>query len=167
MNIRPDLRLIEVVSAQLTELLGDDFDPAAFWDTLDGETDVLDVADHLIGRMMDDEALAEAIAAQESALSARKMRVRARAETVRAVLLTVLDATGQKKLERPRATISRRTGSVSVRITDDASIPSQLCTVKTITSPDKAAIKKQIDAGEIVPGAELVRGPDGLTVRVK
>lgn len=167
MNIRPDIRLIEIVSAQLVSMLGDDFDADTFWDTLDGETDVQDVADHIIASMQSDEALTVAIAAQVSDLSARQSRIEARAKAKRDTLLTILNATGQKKMERPCATISKRAGSVSVHITDEAAIPSQLSTVKTITAPDKKAIKAQLDAGETVPGAELQRGPDGVTVRVK
>ena len=88
-------------------------------------------------------------------------------EAFRAQMLKVMDAMGIKKLDRPRATISKRAGSLSVRITDEASIPTQLCTVKTITAPDKKAIRAQIEAGETVPGAELAQGADGVTVRVR
>jgi len=165
MNIRADLKLIEAVSAELTDMLGEEFDAETFWDSLDGETDVLDVADHVLASMFGDEALAEAIKAQEAAMKARRDRIEARAKAKRRTLLMILDATGQKKMERPLATVSRRSGSLSVSITDEASIPTQLTTTKTITSPDKAAIKKQIEAGETVPGAELVRGEDGVTVR--
>ena len=66
-------------------------------------------------------------------------------------------------MERPIATVSKRIDSLSVKITDEASVPSQLC--KTVTTPDKAAIKAQLQAGESVPGAEMARGPDGVTVR--
>ena len=44
-------------------------------------------------------------------------------------------------------------------------MPTQLCTVKTTTTPDKAAIKRQLEAGEHVPGAELARGDDTLILR--
>lgn len=158
-----NLPLIEQVSETLLEALGDDFDPDAFWDTLDGETDALDIMDRLIARSQDDAALVEAIKAEEASLAKRRQRIAARVVATRGVMLTVLDATGQKKVERPRATISRRDGSLSVQITDEASVPSQLC--KTTVTPDKAAIKKQLAAGETVPGAILVRGPDGVTVR--
>ena len=50
-------------------------------------------------------------------------------------------------------------------ITDPATIPSQLHTVKTTTTPDTAAIKRLLEAGEDVPGAHLVRGGDSLTIR--
>jgi hypothetical protein len=162
-----DPGLIARVAAELRDHMGDDFDGDAFLDTLDGETNVLDLADWMIRKMLEDAALSEAIGAQLADLQTRKARIDARADSMKGRMLTLLDATGEKKLERPRATISRRAGSISVRITDDSAIPSQLCTVKTTTAPDKAAIKRQIEAGEAVPGAELVRGPDTASVRVK
>ena len=79
-------------------------------------------------------------------------------------MFRVLDATGEKKVERPGATLSRRPGSLSVSIDDERLIPSQL--TKTKVEPDKAAIKAQLQAGEDVPGASLQRGPDGITLRV-
>ena len=145
--------------------LGDDFDHQTFIDTLDGLTDVSDIADKLIADMLDADALADAMRAQIADLTARRDRFDRRQDAIRRVLLDLLNATGEKKLERPRATISRRAGVASVQIVDETSIPSQLC--KTTVAPDKAAIKAQLLAGETVPGAQLVTGPDGLTVRVK
>lgn len=163
MNI--DIRLIELVSAQLVEMLGDDFDAETFWDTLDGETDALDLMDHILASMQEDEALAAAIKAQADELTARQRRIAARAAAKKKTLGAILDATGQKKAERPRGTVSRLAGRMSVQITDEAAVPSQLC--KTTVTPDKAAIKAQIEAGETVPGATLVRGDDTISVRVK
>ena len=164
MNARFDPRLIETVAAELRDMLGEDFDESTFLDSLDGETDALDVADALIAGMQDAEALATAAKAQADALKARADRLKARSAAYKGRMLTLLDAIGQKKLERPAATISRRTGSLSVQITDEASVPSQLC--KIVQTPDKTAIKKQLEAGEDVPGATLERGADGVTVRV-
>lgn len=162
-----DIPLITRIAAELREGMGDDFDEVAFLDTLDGVTDAADIADWMLRKLADDEAMADAIGNQIDDLKARQSRYGMRANTMRGRLFTLLDATGLKKMERPLATISRRAGVLSVRIIDEAAVPSQLCTVKTITAPDKAAIKAQIEAGETVPGAELVRGPDGVTVRVK
>lgn len=157
--------LIEQVSAELVAALGDDFDAETFWDTLDGETDVGDIADRLIASMQADEALAAAAKAQADDLASRARRIKSRATHVKGALLTILDAAGQKKMERAAATISRRAGSLSVLITDESAVPSQLC--KTTVVPDKTAIKAQLQAGETIPGAELARGPDGVSVRVK
>ena len=140
-------------------------DEPGFLDTLDGATDAVDIADFLIDGILSDEALTEAIKVQEAALKSRRERIETRAKAKRRVAVELLEAAGLKKMERPRATISRLAGRVGVSITDEASIPSQLCVTKTITSPDKAAIKAQLEAGETVPGAALVRGPDSLSVR--
>lgn len=164
MNMRFDPHLIETVAAELRDMLGEDFDEETFLNTLDGETDALDVADALISGMQDAEALAVAAKTQADALKARSDRLKARSAAYKGRMLTLMDAIGQKKLERPAATISRRAGSLSVQITDEASVPSQLC--KVVTTPDKTAIKKQLEAGEDVPGARLERGPDGVTVRL-
>lgn len=166
MNIRADLGHIAAVSALIRDILGTDPDEVAFLDTLDGETDALTITDLLIAKMLDDAALIDAMSAQIKALGDRQARIARRHDTAKAALGAVLDAMGVKKLERPRATVSRRAGSMSVRITDEASIPSQLCVTKVTTAPDKTAIRRQIEAGETVPGAELVRGEDGLSVRV-
>lgn len=164
MNNHANITLIEIVSAELRDMLGDDFDSETFLDTLDGETDALDILDRLIEAMQADKATAAAIKAQEADLAKRRKRFEARDAATKKAMLALLDATGEKKIERPCATVSRRSGSLSVAITDETAVPSQLC--KTVTTPDKAAIRAQIEAGEIVPGAELVRGADGVTVRV-
>lgn len=165
MNIRPDFSLIERMAESLREMLGEDFDDATFLDTLDGETDAMDLADRLISAALDAEAMADAIREQEAAMRARRVRYDARADAFRKQMLTLIDAVGVKKIERPRATISRRAGLPSVQITDETAIPTQLC--KTVVAPDKAAIKAQLLAGETVPGAAIVVGDDGVTVRTK
>jgi len=165
MNIRPDFKLIQLMAEEIRAALGDDFDAEAFLDTLDGETDAADIADRLLAELADAEAMAEAIRGQEADMKARRQRYDMRGEAFRRQLLNLLDAIGEKKIERPRATVSRRAGLPSVQITDEAAIPSQLC--KTTVAPDKAAIKAQLLAGEAVPGAQIVVGDDGVTVRTK
>jgi len=153
------------VADMIRDMLGEDFDDATFWDTLDGETDAGDILDRLIWNAQSDQTLADSLKEHEAALRARRQRMESRIAAAKAGMLAVLDAANAKKAERPCATVSRRSGSLSVKITDEASVPTQLC--KVVTTPDKTAIKKQLEAGEDVPGAELVRGDDGLTVRVK
>lgn len=165
MNIRPDFGAIRRTAAEILDLLEDDPTDQAFLDTLDGATDAMDVADVIISRALQASAMVTAIKAQENDLAARRKRYEAREEACRGLMLQLVDAIGVKKLERPAATISRRSGSVSCVITDETAVPSQLC--KTVTTPDKAAIKAQLLAGETVPGAALVTGDDGVTVRVK
>ena len=165
MNEHANIGLIEQISAQLTDLLGEDFDADTFWDTLDGETDVMDIFGILIREREEATAYAAASKALADDFTARQRRLAARASAIAQSMGAVLDAAGQRKVSHPLATISRTQGRLSVAITNEADIPSQLC--KVVSSPDKTAIKKQLEAGESVPGAELVRGKDGVTVRVK
>lgn len=164
MNTRIDLSLIERIAAELAPYRDDE---ETFLDTLDGETDVLDLLDREIEAEQNDRATVAAIKARMADLKARADRIDMRADAHRRAQLMIVKATGQRKIERPTATLSIRQGALSVAITDETAIPSQLCTVKTITSPDKAAIRAQIEAGETVPGAELIRGDDTLSVRTK
>lgn len=159
------LPLIEAIAAELAPYR--DEDEQLFLDTLDGETGAMDLLDAAIEAEQADRTLVEAITSRIAALCARADRIDMRADAHRRVQMQIMRAMDVKKMERPLATLSIRPGSVSVRITDEASIPTQLLTVKTITSPDKRAIRAQIEAGEVVPGAELVRGEDTLAMRVK
>lgn len=161
---RLDHVAITRMADDIRAILGEDYDTDTFLDTLDGETDALDILDRLIAQDREAAALTDAIKVQLSDLSARKARLEARSRAAKAAMLMLLDAVGERKIERPAATVSRRLGSPSVIITDEAAVPSQLCQVKKV--PDKKAIKAQIDAGECVPGAEIKIGADGVTVRV-
>lgn len=160
--MRADLNLIAAIAAELAPYRDDE---ETYLDTLDGETDVLDILDAELAAMQGDDALAEAIKSQESALRSRRHRIEMRASAHRRNLRLLLSHAGLKKAERPCATVSIRLGSMSVAITNEADVPTQLMREKVTRSPDMAAIKAQIEAGETVPGAELVRGEDIVSVR--
>ena len=162
MNI--NLEMIRAIADEIRPLCGDDDE--LFFDTLDGETDAADILDALLSDEVRDRGLIDGLRAAELLMKSRRERIEMRQQTARRMLGKVLSATGMKKAERPIATVSIRDGNLLVCITDEWAIPTQLCTVKTITSPDRAAIKAQIEAGETVPGAELVRGDTIITVRV-
>ena len=159
----PNLSLIEAIARELEPYRDDE---ELFTDTLDGETDFLDLLDTFLAGMQDDEALAVAIKAQETDLKTRRERIEMRATAKKRVLGQILHAAGMKKAERPRGTVSIRPGNLSVRIINEDDVPSQLMREKITRAPDKAAIKAQIDAGEVVPGCDLERGADVISVRV-
>lgn len=162
---RIDLQTIRAIADMIADSDDRDNEPG-FLDTLEGETDAMEVADYLIDAALSDDALVEAMKSQERALKERRERIEWRAAQKRNAMLDVLRAIGVKKLERPRATISQRAGSERVEITDESAVPSQLCTVKTTTAPDKNAIKELLKIGEEIPGCALTRGKDGITMRI-
>lgn len=165
--MRIDTAHIQRIADEVRDILGEDFDAETFWDSLDGEADALDIADHLLAQRMEARANAEALAFMIDTYKARKARMESRAARYTDLLGVLLAATGERKLERPGATVSIRKGADVLVIEDEGQLPSQLMTVKTTRTPDKMAIKAQLKAGEKVPGAKLEKGADVISVRVK
>ena len=164
MNVQSNLPLIAAMAEVLAPYRDDE---ETYLDTLDGETDILDLLDGEIAAMQDDEALAAAIKAREADLKTRRDRIEMRADAHRKNLRLILQHASLPKAERPLATVSLRPGNLSVKIISEADIPTQLMRETVSRAPDKAAIKAHIEAGETVPGAELVRGDETVSVRVK
>ncbi len=160
--MRMDANAIRMVS-EILEPYSEDLD--TFWDTLHGETDVLD----LVGSALEDLNAADGDIEKLSYLikiySDRRDIVKYRKDSIKRGLQSILTLTGQKKIPHALATVSLREGSERVIITDPEEIPSQLC--KVTRTPDKAEIKKQLLAGEKIEGAILETGPSTISVRMK
>lgn len=83
-------------------------------------------------------------------------RLAAVQERVKDLALHMLLATGQDKLETADGSwvkVARRK-SKSVLVTDESWLP-ESC-IRRTAAPDKTAIKKAIESGETIPGAEIV-----------
>lgn len=158
-----DYEEIRRMSDNIRALCGDDQD--TFLDTLDGETDAMDILGTLIkerNEMLGNEAALKELAKQ---YKERADRMNAKADAIAQTMGHLLDAMGERKVQHPFATVSRTKPRARVVIEDEHQIPSQLMKVKK--SPDLTAIKAQMDAGEYVPGAAIVLGNEGVTVRSK
>lgn len=101
------------------------------------------------------EAEVAAFKAEEKALAERRQVKERAAESMRRYLANSMLAAGEAKLETTRCAVSFRK-SESVEVFDAEKLPADLCTVKQTVSPDKAAIKKLLKAGEAVEGAQLI-----------
>lgn len=159
MNV--NLPLIAGMAEEIRAILGDD-DPDLI-ECIDAECNVLDLMDQLIRDRSDAAAYEAACKAEAEAYTGRAKRFGDRQRRIAVLMGKLLDAIGERKVERPLATISRTKGRAHVEITDPDSVPSQLCLI--VRTPDKAAIRKQLEAGETVPGAELQVGAPGVAVR--
>jgi hypothetical protein len=154
---------IRRMSDNIRAICGDDQD--TFLDTLDGETDAMDILGALIkerNEMLGNEAALKELAKQ---YKERADRMNAKADAIAQTMGHLLDAMGERKVQHPFATVSRTKPRARVVIEDEHQIPTQL--MKTKKSPDLTAIKAQMDAGEYVPGAAIVLGNEGVTVRSK
>lgn len=154
---------IREVASAIREMLGEDFDDQTFLDTLDGETDAMDMLGHLIKARVEALEIEKAMKEVASIYTARARRHFDQAQHCSTGIGKILDAMGERKVMHPLATVSRTKPRLSLSIDDETSVPTQLCRL----TPDKTAIEAALEAGEFVPGASLKTGLPGLTVRVK
>jgi len=158
-----DYEEIRRMADNIREMVGDDDD--CFLDTLDGETDAMDILGKLIQERQEIQAFEAATKDLVKQYQDRAAKLNAKADAISQTIGHLLDAIGEKKVVHPLATVSRTKARQRVVIEDENEIPTQLMKVKR--SPDLTAIKEQLDAGEYVPGATIQLGNPGVTVRVK
>lgn len=154
------LARIRDAAAEIRALAGDD--EVAYMDTLEGETDAVELLDALIEAAQHVAALEAATREQAQRLGERARRFADQGKGYRHTMRLILSAMDMRKVVRPGATLSVTAGRASVEIHDPASVPSQL---RKPGEPDKAAISKQLEQGEDVPGCRIVVGEETLTLR--
>lgn len=101
--------------------------------------------------VLEDEAMAKSIKEQENKLKERREILEQRIEKRKDFLRYISEG---RKIKTDRVTVSYRT-SKAVKITNEEIIPIKYKTVKTSVSVSKDDIKKDLQAGKKVEGAEL------------
>lgn len=134
-------------------------------DTILGETDIDAVASRIVRIIKLREANAKALAEYIAELQERKARELHGADGARKMLRDLMQFALIDKLTLPEATVSITKPRVKVNIIDVNELPQGFYAVER--KPKSAEIKAALEAGEQVPGAELVLGEDGLMVRTK
>lgn len=132
---------------------------------IEGETSLDKVIERALAQKMEADIMVSGIASLIESLSERSSRFERKSDAMRGLMKRLMMAGNLKSLPLPAASLSIQAGRQSVRITDEAAIPSQL--TKITVTPDKTAIAAQLKAGTDVPGAELITGEPTLTVRTK
>ncbi len=140
-------------------------DEALKADMISGEFDVESVMARVMGHLFEAEEMLDGMKPRFEDLSERKKRWERRKEFCRALAQRVLEASGRPRIELPEATISKSAGKESVEITNVDELPQGY--VQITKSPDKKAIMSAISSGESIPGASLIKGKGGITIRTK
>lgn len=103
------------------------------------------------------ESAADAIDGAAKQMKERAAKVRKRADSIRAYLLSNMQACEVTRIECPYFTISVKKNPPSVVVYDEAAIPDDLM-AQPPPHPDKARIKERIKSGKGVPGCKLESG---------
>ncbi len=134
-------------------------------DAIEGETDAYKIVEKALDEQRNSEEMASAIKSREADMEARRFRFERRAEAMRQLIKSILKAAKLPKMTLPEATVILTPPKMSVGIDSVEDLPQGF--FKTERKADKAAIKAAFAAGEDVPGAFRVLGPEGLQVRTK
>jgi hypothetical protein len=151
--------------AELTQA-DEETDAAALLATIARDVpEASDIIAALVRAIDEAETAMEGVASRMQALATRQKRHRAKIDTMRGLLLTVMEAAGQTKWRHPEFTVTVSNGRPGVLITDEAVLPEWFVEVER--KPKKDAIKRDLEQGLSVPGAELSNGFPTITVRTK
>lgn len=145
---------------------GETVDIGELFDTLDGETNLVEALDVLYQSWAEKGEMIAGIKAREAELAERRGRYERAAETLREVITSVIQRSGQPtfRLTEATLTVAERPGKTIVD--DEAAVPSRFFTVPAPTL-DKKALAEALKAGEAVPGARIGDKQLSLTIRRK
>lgn len=134
-------------------------------DTLDGETDCIEIIDAAVNAATAIEDDVDTIERRIAELNARKARLAVKSDRLRSSILETAQALGTASLKRAVYTLTVNKGRTSVEVTNVDELPQGY--FKTVRQADKVAIKASLEAKADVPGAQLVTGHPSLTLRTK
>lgn len=163
-NIEIEAEAARSLLMNIRSVVKDDEDAVA--DTIEGETNLLEVVSEAAERVAELEAMAAATKDRIDALKIRRDRFERQAENIRTALLCALGAAGLKKLELPHATISCRPVPPKATIFAEADVPPQFWKPQP-PKLDLAAITAALKSQTAVPGAALTNGSETVSIRFK
>jgi len=111
------------------------------------------------------DADARAILQRTRALDEREKRFIRQNREYRADEYGILDVLGLSKWRHAEYSVSLSAGRPGVVVTDEAALPDAYTKIERV--PDRAAIKAALEAGEVVPGAELANAMPQMRVLSK
>ena len=135
-------------------------------DMVEGETDLFDIIDRLLGRIAETQAFVRGIDAQIEDMRARQERFKKRVETDRTLIEQAMMIADLAKIERPCATLSLSNRAPKLIIDTEADIPAEFFKVGDPVL-DKKALGAAIKDGQTVPGAHFDNAAPSLTLRVR
>lgn len=160
------MRRVEIEEQRIKDVVGilraHEVDPEdqTWIDSLEGETDLMELSSQIVGRIAEIDGFDAAIKDRQRTLRERAERFGKQKEHLRAALVSLMEASDQSKLELPEATLSIRAIKPKRMVTDETAIPDEFWKVKR--EIDKTALNA---ADGEVPGTEWSNGGTSLTIR--
>jgi hypothetical protein len=164
--------LLRTESNQYTELrrrileADPEIDERTLTDSLDGMTNLREAIAGVIRSALDDEAIAEGLKSRLDDMKVRLERITATAERNREIALSVMEQADIEKILEPDFTVSLRTVTPGVVVTNEADIPEWFW-IPQAPKLNKRRLLEALKSGEAVMGAELANSKITLAIRTK
>lgn len=154
-----------ILSHQLKEYYGE-IDDETLRDTLEGISDLPEMIVQVLRSSLDDDALAGALRTRIDEMQARLVRLKERYERKREMARWAMESADLRKIQGPDLSAFLRVGSERLEVTDEGQIP-PFYLVPVPPRLDRALLLAALKRGDTVPGARLLPGAPGITVRVR
>lgn len=154
------------IANDFAKLTDSDMDPEMIADTLEAiEWELEGKIENCLAVIKNELAYAESLKAESKKLSERAKSSELRADRIKEYIAASLETAGKKSLKAGVHQVTVRAPSKSVEILDSGALPAEFVEYETNIKPDKLAIKKQLEAGIEVPGAQIKTGKPSLLIK--
>lgn len=143
--------------------LNEDLDLLA--DSIEGQTEFDQLCDAILAQFVERVAMREGVKSHIEAMEARAERHGKAAETFKALLRVLVEASGQTTIRRPIATLSIAKGRNKLVL--DSDFNAQGYMRQAAPEPMRADILAALSSGDTIPGARLEPGEPTFTIRTK
>jgi hypothetical protein len=143
-----------------------ELDEQTLADTLEGLTDLHGMLSAIIRAALFDESLADGLKSHIARMHDRLARLQDRAEKRRQLVAETMSAADVKKITAPDFTISLRSGSPGLVVSDEKVIPDAYWEPRP-PRLNRAALLAELKQGTRVAGAQLSNPEPVLSVRTK
>lgn len=134
-------------------------------DMLEGETRLHEILNKAALKLIEINKAKEKNNAIINTLGHRQAGFDQQIASVRAWVQKLMEHANVTSVPVPAATFFIRTGTPSVKITHEPSLPPDCLRVITTTKPDMDAIKERLARGDVVPGAVMSNAAPTLAIR--
>ena len=165
MSVLQDLREQTSTARALLQTFADVLtdDEQAQADLVEGETDLDRALENAVLRIAEIEAMLAGLKELSDRIAARRSRIEAQADSLRAAVMVAFEATGQRRLELPFATVSRRSVPPKAIVVSEAEVPASFWK-RADPKVDMRALLAALKEGP-VPGAELSNGSETISIK--
>ena len=150
-----------IIHAARQNLLAEDpdiaADPQLWLDTLDGESNAIDIIRGFISAAIDAEMLADVVSQRKAEIATRADRAERRKQALRTAALNLMQIAGVDKVPDPAFSARVQKGQQHLNELDVTALPADYVDVEVTIAhkPKKDRILADLKAGQSVPGASL------------